>query len=303
MLYAVTLVGVPGRIINGVIDALRSRFTDQHVFRGIGVRLTESQLTMYDDDVVAGGLRMAADAVFGKSKRPVGFCRHAARPCALRSARKGSCEKAETQSCALSRPDFLIVIYQEGLNEKLLEEKLHYSAYTTKLPKTCYNHQSRTIEAVIAALKTASRTLGLISASLTSVRTPLLLPALNFGAKDVIPLLREALKDGGKSYVEQFRRSHYQKKSLAYQGRNGLRFEPTTTEGRHGIADVKDQVEIALSRAYRLGAPYPRDFHYDVGKKDGGEMGGKVRFFCRENGPQWPHGRHANITVDDCILG
>ena len=302
MLYAVALAGVPGRIVGSVVQALQERFADSHVFRGAGAPLRDNGQTLYNDAVVDEALRMAADAVFGKSRRPHGFCRNTGRPCAIKNAGKNDCGRSAEQTCSLQKPDFLIVLYQEGANEEKLLNTLHHSAYCVRLPKSCYNRRDRTIEAAVGALKEAGPVLGRIRRDIGSSKSPLLLPPNNFADASLNALLRDALKDGAKAQAEQFKRAYYGKKEQAYISRKALGFEPAALAGRHGIADVHSRSDLAVSRSLRLGCQYVRDFHYDVSRLDRRDFGGRTIFSCREKGTLRPHGGHANVSVDDCVL-
>ncbi|WP_455918749.1 hypothetical protein [Ensifer canadensis] len=303
MLYAVVLAGLPGRIAPAVKAEIQEKYSDNVVVRATGALLQKDKLALYDNQTITDVVKSAADAVFGKSKRPHGFCRNIDRPCALRDPIKLSCGKTDEQTCIRQRPDFLLVLYQEGQYEAHLLEALHHCALTVKLPKTCYNHLGRTTTAVTDGIEAARSTLGIIKKMMESTKTPLLLPSKNLKEKGFDKLLSAANRSGAKNDVEQFKRQWFDKRKHYYICRPQLAFEPSSLSGRHGIPDVNENPALALSRNYRLGCQYIRDFHYDVYRQDEKHLSGGHEFVCREIGSRWPSERHINITVDDCILG
>jgi hypothetical protein len=154
--YAITLGGVPARIMPGVITALRARYSDNHVFRGDGARLYEDRLANYHDEYVNRLVATASENVFGRSSRPKGFCRNPGRGCALIAARKDSCLRNPSQTCYLQKPDFLLLLYQAGRSEEVLFKRLHHSVFSIQLTQACYDKAERTIgEAIDAIRRTA----------------------------------------------------------------------------------------------------------------------------------------------------
>ncbi|MEH7905518.1 hypothetical protein V7794_30760 [Rhizobium laguerreae] len=302
MRYAVVIAGLPGKISSSVKDTLQERFTDNHVFRAAGAPYYDDGSTVYDGQVIADTLRMGVDAVFGKSARPNGFCRNVDRPCALHYGNKDACGKLESETCFRLKPDFLIVIYQTGLNEEQLLTALHHSALTIRLPAACYAHLTKTVDACIEALKASYSVLGTVRRNFESAKNPLTLPVLNARTRELDSLLSLANKTGGKSESEQFKRTFFSRSSGSYKLRTPLEFQPSQLNGRHGIPDAKANDAIALSRIYRLGCQYLRDFHYDVHRNDDKHLSGNHAFHCREGEEdKYPKGRNANVTVDDCL--
>jgi hypothetical protein len=310
VLYALTLAGIPERILPGVLAALRERFTANHVFRGLGTPLASDGLTNYDEQIVGNCLRMAVDAVFKKTKRPVGFCRNPDRSCALKQAvgKNGlNCGKTDEETCFRDQPDFFMVLFQEGIAEEKLLKKLHHAAFLERLPKECYNKKEKTIEAIVSAIQRAMPVLGSLRRDISSTNSPLLLPPLNFRQREFDKLLKNTSTDP-KSRIEQFKRKYFRpiqnrKSKKAYIGRNDLKFEPAETAGRHGIASDGDDFALVLSAAFRLGCRYRRDFHYDVMLLSGKDFGQSIQFDCRRIGNRLHvKGGHANITVDDLVL-
>lgn len=301
MRYAIVLAGIPGTISNSLKDKLQERFSDNHIIRAAGARVYADNLTQYDDQVVDDSLRMAVDAVFGKSKRPNGFCRNTDRPCALHHHKKDSCGKTENESCNLVRPDFLVVLYQAGRDEGRLLERFHHSALAIRLPVACYGHLTRTLDASVDLIKKAYVVVGIIRKLFESSKTPLLLPIMNARNKHLNILFESAVRTGGKTESESFKRSYFDRASKAYLVRDPILFKPAEQNVRHGIPDPKNDDAIALSRCFRLGCQYVRDIHFDVHRKDGRSLSSEFSFHCRETGERLPKGKNVNVTVDDCL--
>lgn len=301
MRYAVILAGIPGSIINRVLTGIRSKYPDNYVFRGAGCRTYHSRLASYDSGVIEDTLRLASDAVFAKSKRPLGFCRNDTRSCGLLSNNKSSCRYTPEASCALRKPDFLILLFQAGVDEGCLMGKFHHAAYAGRLSPGCYNRVLPTLREVERSLQEAPTKLGLLKRSFTSRKSPFLLPPLNFGSKHLQKLLAQPLGAGLTDEAERFRNEYFDKKTLAYRGRSDLMFKPIDSSSNHGVPDLLSQYDLALSRVFRLGCQYAPDFHYDVSRKDGNDLAGKITFHCRSKGECRPRGTHVNLLVDDCI--
>lgn len=297
-----TLAGVPGRISHSVLSGLRQRFSNGYVFRVPGAKLHVDRLARYDDGTVEAVVESARDAVFGTSKRPSSFCRNPTRPCALREGARHGCGLSADATCSLAKPDYCIVLYQEGRDEDVLLRKLHFSAYTSRLERAVYDRTDRTVVAVEAALAAARADLPRLRQEMESSSCPLLLPPDHFGVDDLRRTLDQALAPEARTgLLKAFRAERYRREALAYEGRKGLGFKPTLPDVRHGRAGPQDRADLALSHHFRLGCPYPDGFHYDVSRLDGRDMGGKIRFPCRIAGPTWPRGRNVNVLVDDCI--
>lgn len=298
MLFAVAVAGVPGPIINALLTELRTRFKANYVFRGAGAPLRASGMTLYDQKVVDQAVRMTADAAFtDRTTSPRGFCRNSQGTCALHD-QKGTCGKTEEHTCALERPDYLIVLYQEGDSEPLLRSALHHSSYMVQLPRDVYNRLHATKDASIDAIKTVREKIGTIRRHLSSSMSPLYLPPNNFRSSALNKMLSSMAEDARA--IESFRRANFSRERQGYTGRSQMNFSPADVEGRHGSSDLKPD-HLALSRAYRLGCLYENSWHYDVSTRSQDDFGGKIPFSCREKGVTHPRGRHVNLTIDDCV--
>jgi len=304
-LYAVTLAGIPGRIVNDVLAHLRTKFSDRHVFRGAGVALRSNKLTMYNGAVIDKVVVLGADAVFGRTMKPWGFCRLRTKPCALVSRSRDSCIKSDNQSCQLTKPSFFVLIYQQGVNEIELLTRFHHSAYAIRLPRECYNKKDATISAVVDAMTQASKDLGLLNREMRSGNTPLLLPPFDFERKSMNSLFHKVLVSGDdlKLAIREFKATRLVrvKPRPYYSGRNSLGFPVTPRQQQHGTVVDQERPDLALSKLYRLGCQYEEGFHYDVFRQNGSDFDGSIRFFCRRNGAHFPKGTHVNVYVDDCL--
>lgn len=130
----------------------------------------------------------------------------------------------------------------------------------------------------------------------------MLLPPDHFGTDDLLELLRLAPNPNVRvCLIKQFRSHRLKREDRSYEGRKGLGFKPAAQEIRHGRAGPQERADLALSHHFRLGCPYEADFHYDVSRLDGRDLGGKFSFPCRMVGPTRPRGRNVNVLVDDCI--
>jgi hypothetical protein len=193
------------------------------------------------------------------------------------------------------------MMYQEGIGEAKLLSKLHFSAFTARLPRACYDRRDQTVTAAIEILDSAKSIIGVIRRGLGSANSPFLLPPNNFGIGPLVGVLGSALVDGGTAEAREFRQTHFRRPDRAYAGRNNLSFEPASLSGRHGIAGTENRDDLALTRVFRLGCQYPNDFHYDVKLFGGAPLQGRISFYCRKTGVQRPQGKYVNIFVDDCI--
>ncbi|MFC5391404.1 hypothetical protein [Bosea vestrisii] len=303
MLYAVCLAGVPGRIINEVLNDLKKHYSDTFVFRGPGATLRADNLAQYDADHLAEILRLSADAIFRKTKRPHGFCRSAVGGCIVRNGSSRGCGRLPEQTCSYQKPDFFIVFYQEGREEARIKESFHHSALLRQIPMAFYNKKDRTRDFIISEIKKCMPLLGTLSHQIKSSNSPLLLPPLNFGMNDLINLLIKAPEREIKGEIKQFKRAYLKNESRAYAGRGSLSFKPAENTQRHGLPTLHETESIAISRIFRLGCQYEPNLHFDVSRNDGSDLGGKSLFSCRERGSIRPRGTHVNITVDDCFIG
>jgi hypothetical protein len=298
--YAVTLGGVPARIMPTVLTSLRARYSDNHAFRGEGARLYNDGLANYHEEYVSRLVATASENVFGTSARPKGFCRNPGRGCALIAPRKDSCLRNPSQTCYLQKPDFLLLLYQAGHSEEALFKRLHHSVFSIQLSQGCYDRAERTIGEAVEAIRRAVPLLDSVRTALNRAKKALLLPPLNFGrGPELEELFRAALQgDTLAGQLQSFRADHFLKSRRAYRGRNKLAFRP----GTHGVAGDELRDELALSKVFRLGCQYDNNFHWDVSRLDCSAFDGSITFHCRRGGPERPSGpKHVNVLVDDCL--
>lgn len=244
-----------------------------------------------------------SDAVFGKSKRPLGFCRNANRPCALKSKGRHTCSKSSETTCTLKRPEFLVLAYQDGPGKNRLLRTLHYSAYLIEIPAAAYGNADATSVFLIDALRQASNTLPTIAATFQRGACPLLLPPNNFGMGRVVERMLDRILAGAdlKAEITQFRRERFDRERRTYKARSGLGFSPAIASQRHGMPASQAEMALALSNHFRLGCTYDGAFHWDVSQLDGNHLSGKTPFYCRRDGVSHPKGKNVNVLVDDCL--
>jgi hypothetical protein len=279
---------------------LRARYSDNHVFRGDGARLYGDRLANYHDEYISRVVATASESVFGHSLRPKGFCRNPGRGCALIGARKESCVRNPSQTCYLQKPDFFLLLYQEGHSQEQLLKRLHHSVFPIQLPQACYDRVERTVSESVGAIRRAVPLLNILRGALDRAKKALLLPPLNFGRGPDLEMLFSAGLQGSEldKQLHGFRVDHFSRPHQAYKGRNRTAFKP----GMHGEASDEMGDEFALSKIFRLGCQYDGAFHWDVSRLDGNPFDGTISFFCRKNGVERPKGRgHVNVLVDDCL--
>lgn len=298
--YAVTLAGIPASTNAGVLQDLRDRFSDGYVFRAPAARATDAgRLTNYSENGADLILEAARDTIFGSTKRPNGFCRNPTHSCVLLGGGKKNCNKGEGDRCYLSKPDFLIIIFQGGKNEELLLHKLHFCAFIARIPEDCYGRRARTLQFVISTLSESKHRLSLLREELSSKFSPMLLPPNNFRGEKIRTLLSSACNGDFSNAVKAFRSEFFRKDVLSYMARKRqLAFKPAEP---HGNVGPQERADLALSRHHRLGCTYLRGLHFDVTRANGRNFDGTTEFCCRSGGVQRPHGKYVNILVDDCF--
>lgn len=302
-LFSVVVLGVPARIVKIVLATIRERYPDQAVARAVGARYYENRLALYPAPYRANALTAAADAVFGKSDRPVGFCRNAHKECAALGAKRKNCDQLETASCGREKGHHFIVAYQEGaeIEEQSLLEDFHFSPYAIKIPREFYDRSTDTSEYIIQKISEALNYFQILDGHISGRTPAVLLPPKNFGRKELRKLVRRAMI--GRATPREMRefKSQFFKEQSFFEGRSKLAFEPTDAGTSHGGASVSKDVSIALSRYYRAGCCYGEGFHWDVYRTNKDDLAGSVEISCRVKGKQYPRGTHVNVLVNDCI--
>ena len=299
-LTAIILAGFPG----SVLDAVRSRLSTRYpgsVIRGIAAPTYHNGLAVYAEAEIAKVLDQSAEAVFGSSKRPVGFCRNAQRGCS-KTVADGKCDNAGHQACALEKPNRLFLVYQEGTNEAVLLKRLAHAALPFRIPRSVYGQRRHAADQCEDAVERLYARAALIELSL-NFGSALLLPPAAFGQRNAVSDLLDRIA-AGKDPVRElraFRQNHYDAQSRAYVGRSRLGFSPGHDAGLHGEPNDMDEVAIALTRRYRLGCVYDGTFHWDVAPLDGSHLAGNYQFKTRDKGSQRPKGKSANVLIDDCL--
>jgi hypothetical protein len=298
---AVVLAGMPASIGAHVVQALRNRFNDGYVFRAPAAPSNRAPLASYSASNIDHILESARDAVFGSTKRPSSFCRNPTHSCVLKGRSKKHCNKMSNEACFLVKPDFLVVMYQRGMNESNFIERLHYCAHLVEIPDRCYGRLQKTIEFVVSTLHKCRTSLRAIRDEISSKNSLLLLPPLNFTGREIERLLKSACY--GTIDSRPFRRDFYSKGTRGYLGRKRqLAFKLSEAGGQHGTPGPQDRADLALTRHHRAGSSYPGNWHYDVTRVDGRDFDGSIKFFCRDNATIYPKGvDHVNVLVDDCV--
>jgi hypothetical protein len=300
--YAVTLAGIPAPTSSGVLQDLKNRFNDGYVFRTAAAATANGSLTNYSERAVDMILEAARDAVFGSSRRPSGFCRNPSQNCVLKGNHKKHCNKSTDDMCYLTKPDFLIVMFQGGKNEEILLNKLHYCAHLVRIPENCYGKRQNIVNFVVSFLQSSKSILNTIAQEIKRKNSPLLLPPNNFKGERIKQLLASASKGDFYKAAKLFRSEFFSSEILGYLARKRqLAFTPAESEIQHGIAGPQTRADLALSRYHRLGCTYARGMHYDVIRTNGHHFDGSIEFTCRDSGAFSPTtGKNVNILVDDC---
>jgi hypothetical protein len=296
--YAVTLAGVPGRILPDVLTSLRQRYSDKHVFSGEGAKLYHDSLANYYEGYVTRLITVSAQTIFGHTNRPKGFCRNPGRGCALVEARNKSCARKDHQTCYLEKPGFFLFLYQVGHSQDAMLDRMHHSAFPVQLPQSCYNKAGRTVEEAVRAIQRSTPIINSLNVSLAQAKRALMLPPRNFGRGESLQNLFGAALRGEDlpPLLQGFRVEYYLKAVQAYGGRNRLAFRV----GPHGSAGDDTRDDLALSKIFRLGCQYDNSLHWDVSRLDQKSFDGSISFYCRESGKRWPTGvNHMNVLVDD----
>jgi hypothetical protein len=305
-IFAAVLAGVPARIFGEVTKALNTRYPDVMALRGHGTKLFASRLPTYSHEDIHTFFHEAADAVFGSSSRPKGFCRLPHRDCAMEKKSSKSCgNEKDGRACGRRKPDHFFLIYQatSDADKNRLLDSFYFAPSVVELPKESYDHKTRTVDAIVAGVEHALNTGKIIRGNASGQSPATLLPPENFGRKELRKLLRLAMAAKiTKADYHLFRREFFAQNKY-FKGRSGLAFEPGINEMAHGFAGSVADVKIALTRHYRAGCSYRSDFHWDVSRVDRSDLAGGAQFHCRIGGPKKASGTHINLLPDDCMLG
>jgi hypothetical protein len=303
-LTAIVLAGLPASALSSARDALRLRYPD-YVVRGAAAPVRGDGMANYDDQEIAKVLNVAAEAVFGSSDRPLGFCQNAQRGCTNKIATGRACERTGKQACVLMKPTRLFLLYQEGRHTDDLLRQFAHAVLPLMIPAETYNRSDATAVLCEAAIEGMKDRAAAIELRL-GFGSPLLLPPKAFGRGSAVRDMLNRIANGSDPSKEerQFRQGYYDKPSKAFVGRSDLIFQGAQNSGLHG-GTIKDMADpsLALSRRYRLGCHYDGEFHWDVFPRDGSHLAGHYAFDCRETGRFKPKGKYANVLVDDCLRG
>lgn len=293
------LAGFPRTALDAVRERLKVRFPS-YVIRGVAATTRHNHLCLYDSGEITKVLDQAADAVFGSSKRPMGFCRNEQRGCQKKP--RGKCDLASHQACTKTMPDRLFLLYQEGEREEDLFRKFSHAPLPLCVPKELYAKPRQAADFCEDAIEQLNRRAGLIAGQLRA-GSALLLPPKAFGRSSAVKLMLDRVARGSDptSELRAFRQDFYDKATRKFVGRSDLGFMPGQAAGLHGTPNDQTDAAIALTRRYRLGCTYRGDFHWDVSPMDGSDLNGRHRFETRDNGVLSPKGKNANVLVDDCL--
>lgn len=299
-LSAIILAGFTGTGLDAVRERLARRYPDS-VIRGAAAPSRHNRLSLYDATDIRKVLDQAADAVFGSSTRPVGFCQNSQRGCRKKVA-DGKCDLSGNQACLLTKPARLFLLYQEGEREEDLLRTFAYAPLPHRVPQNLYGERRNAADFCETAIEELNRRATAIERQL-GFGSALLLPPKAFGQGGAVRLMLDRVAQGSDPTRElrNFRQNYYDKPSRQFVGRSRLGFKPGQDAGLHGAPHDAEDVRIALSRRYRLGCQYDGSFHWDVSPMNGSHLNGEYRFETRDKGEQRPKGRNANILVDDCL--
>lgn len=299
-LTAIVLAGFPSSVLEAVRERLGRRYPG-YVIRGAAAPLRHNGLSLYDSAEIAKVLNQAADGVFGSSKRPVGFCQNSQRGCRKATA-KGKCDISGNQACTLTRPERLLLLYQEGEREDDLLRSFAHAPLPYRVPQNLYGHRQNAADVCEAAVEELNRRATAIERKL-GLGSALLLPPKAFGQSGAVRLMLDRVAQGSDPIRElrTFRQNHYDRPTRSFIGRSRLGFKAGQDAGLHGAPHDESNISIALSRRYRLGCHYDGSFHWDVSPSDGSDLNGDYRFATRDKGEQRPRGRNVNVLVDDCL--
>lgn len=303
---AVVISGIPQTALSLVRERLRVRYPQGYVFRFAPTKTAPSKETTYDSDLIKNTLEQTIDAVFGTSRRPLSFCKNSGLQCGAEATSGKTCGKTRQQSCVLRRPRHLLLFYQEGPRKNALSEALFYAPLVREIPKEIYGKSEKIAEHLIANIDAAKTTLSEIESQMTSRKSPFLLPPLNFQTQSSAEQLIKNVNSPGSNPAQLskgFKSKHFDRTLRAYRARGSLKFEAPIAPHAHGSDGPEDNLEIALSRAYRLGCTFDPGRHWDVQAIDGRDLGGRYKFTCRlqPSVQHRPSGDHINVLVHDCL--
>src|SRR6185312_10138003 len=194
--FAAILAGIPTRIYGDVCGSVKEQYPDLMVLRGKGARTYSGKLAVYSDDYIEELMRQASDAVFGYSNRPTGFCRLPHRECAEIKGGKQNCGNIDgTLACGRKRPERLILAFQECVQAEAdrLLTRFYFAPAAIQIPRECYDHRTRTSDAVLSGLERALKVFRVTEENMASGAPSVLLPPLNFGRKQLRQLIRKAM--------------------------------------------------------------------------------------------------------------
>jgi len=299
---AAAIAGVPGRILNDVLAAVREAHPNDLVIRGQGARLYESRRALYLQPYIDTIVAAAGDAVFGQTGRPQGFCRNPQRAC-LHGAGAGrvNCGQAGVQSCGRTKPERFVLFYQEGEQdeEDRLIDFFRHTAWTIRIPRDCYDNTRLTASFVAAALRTLPKEMSRAVANIKGTSPSLLLPLLNFGKPEARKLVRKAVRGSVERAGLRSFKTQFFKPGQYFEGRARLSFQPTYPAIAHGIPASATDTISSLGAHYRAGCDFGA-FHWDVSPVTGGW--GATTIECRTAGGRvTPSSTHINLLVDDRI--
>jgi hypothetical protein len=308
ILYAIVLAGVPSDTAIEVLNKLRKKYQNRHAIAGLRASKCDDSMADYNDNVVNQIMKVAVNVIFEKTAQPWGFCDGPDEHCALKQDKAGkikSCKRDARYSCAIRKPDRFIVLYQQGINEESLLRRLHYSAFTYRIPQDCYGDTNKTFEVADSVISLAREQFGRLDRAMKSKSSPLLLPPINFGLKSLKNLLSQVMSDCDllplvKRFEQEYYKSNNDTGKGGYRGRNSLIFPPP--DHKHALARIENDEEIAISKHYRLGCRYEESHHYDVGTISGRDLDGSIHFYCRKTKSSTkPKAPKVSIFVDDSI--
>lgn len=296
---AAVLAGVPGRIINGVLESLRESFPDLLVVRGRGARSYASGLAAYPNGYIAEIISLAGDAIFGESGRPKGFCRNPQRACLRSGWSKTNCGARDDLACGREKPEKFVLFIQQADEENTsrIVDAFRNVAFIVVIPRDAYDHLGRTSLFIEEALKGLEDELSVAKANIKSSAPSLLLPVKNFGHRDLKRLVKRAVIEPTTRRDLRAFRTKFFKEETYFRGRSKLAFQPTVEETAHGTPDSDEDVIAAIGAHYRAGCRFD-DFHWDV-YPTGGSGWGSTTISCWKRGDYSPDSKHANVLVDD----
>ena len=299
---AAVLAGVPARIINDVLGAVREAFPDVLVIRGRGARSYANRLASYPPDYVAEVVDRATDAIFGQSGRAMGFCRNPQRACLKSEWKKSNCGADSGLACGRDKPENFVVFIQEADEENTLRivETFKNTAFFIAIPRDAYDNFGKTSQFIVDALSGLKDDLAATEANIKSGAPALLLPVRNFGGRDLKRLVKRAVRAPATRGILRAFRIQFFKESKYFLGRSRLAFQPTVESTAHGTPDRDADGVAAIAAHYRAGCRFD-DFHWDV-SPSGDQGWGSTTISCWKEGDLNPSGAtHVNVLVDDRV--